>query len=410
MEKQWKKQELISAVEDEMRRLGYTENTIRHYWEVWNKYLRFSQTEEYSLAEVNDFLKSAYGIDESLPDQNLSTLQIWKFHRMQVLKSFSKFGVIFNCDRPKAVSVECRNFQPEITRFIQQCEQAGYGYSTMSDYKYQLKMLALYFERRGVLSSDALTPEMVTQYLGTIVGYRGRSIRNVLGKLRKYFSFLYLYEYNPLDLSLFVPTACNLKRREHLPVILTREEIKKILDCVDTANPIGKRDYAIILLVARSGLRIGDVTGLKLSSIKWERNSIELLQEKTGQQVSLPLFEDVGAAIIDYLKNGRPISDSDNVFVSHYPPFNSLGERNTMRTALKKYVNRAGIQISSDKHMGMHMLRHSLATELLKNDVPLPIISSILGHKNTQSTENYLRVDVEKLKQCALTVEVADYE
>lgn len=410
MEKIWKKRELITAVEEEMRRMGYTENTIRHYWEVWKKYLQYSQAEEYSLSEVNDFLKSVYGIDETIAGQELSGLQIWKYRRMQILKSYSKFGVIFNCEKPKAISVECQSFQPEIARFIHQCEQAGYGSSTMSDYKYQLKMLALYFEKRGILSSDALTPEMVTQYLGTIVGYRGRSIRNVLGELRMYFRFLYLYEYNPVDLSLFVPTACNLKRREHLPAILSREEIKRILDCVDTANPIGKRDYAIILLVARSGLRISDVTHLKLNNIKWERNSIELLQTKTGKQVSLPLFEDVGAAIIDYLKNGRPDSDYNNVFLSHRPPFNSLGERNTMRTAIKKYLKRASITIPSDRHVGMHMLRHSLAAELLKNDVPLPVISSILGHTNSQSTENYLRVDVEKLKQCALVVEVADCE
>lgn len=410
MEKLWQKQELIAAVEDEMRRVGYKESTIGHYWEVWVKYLRFSESNTYDLDEVNEFLKTTYDIDETSPSAEWDKNKTWTYRRMQVLKSYSRFNVIFGCEKPMMESVECSCFIDEIKHFLHLCEQLGYADSTMRDYRYQLKMLAIYFEKREITSSELLTPEMVSQYTGAICGYRGRTLNNILSKLRKYFKFLYTHEYHPIDLSVYIPTACNLKRREHLPVILSRDEVKRILDCVDTANPIGKRDYAIILLVARLGLRIGDVVNIKYHNINWDRNCIELLQEKTGQPVCLPLFNDVGTSIINYLKFGRPVSDSDHIFIRHYPPFSNLREAGTMSHALKKYMSRAGIEIASDRRKGMHILRHSLATELLNNNVPLPVISGILGHTSIESTENYLRVDIEKLKQCTLTVEVSGNE
>lgn len=149
--------------------------------------------------------------------------------------------------------------------------------------------------------------------------YHGSSIGALLSELRQFFRFLYLNGYHTEDRSLFIPRSNALRTREHLPVFWTREDVEKVLSVIDVGNPIGKRDYAMILLAARLGLRVSDVKNLKFSDIKWEKNSMEINQYKTKEPLALPLPEDVGNAIIDYLQNGRPQSDVQNIFIRHQP-------------------------------------------------------------------------------------------
>ena len=198
--------------------------------------------------------------------------------------------------------------------------------------------------------------------------------------------------------------------RKQVPSIWTKEEAERLLAAVDKGNPCGKRDYAMLLLIVRLGLRISDVRSLQLSNLKWDLGSVEFNQIKTGHALSLPLLEDVGWAIIDYLKHGRPISDSQNVFIKHIAPFTAFSSNNNLHYLINKYLIRAKIEVPAEKSHGMHSLRHTLASELLQQHVSLPIIAEILGHRDINTTANYLRVDVSLLKQCALNVEVQHEE
>ena len=194
--------------------------------------------------------------------------------------------------------------------------------------------------------------------------------------------------------------------RKSLPTVWSAEEIEKILKAVDRCNPSGKRDYAIILLVARLGLRIGNVRDLKLYDINWQTNQINIMQNKTNEPISLPLMEDVGWAIIDYLKNGRPITDCPNVFVRHQAPFMPFSSKNSLFSMLTRIISKAGVATEKRARAGMHSLRHSLASELMKNNVEINIISDILGHCTPETTRHYLRVNLPALRECALNVEV----
>jgi integrase len=171
---------------------------------------------------------------------------------------------------------------------------------------------------------------------------------------------------------------------------------------VDRSNPIGKRDYAIILLIARLGLRSGDVVNLKFENINWEENRISITQQKTGRPLTLPLLEDVGLAIIDYLKFGRPKCEYQNIFVIHKPPETPCTVGG-MYTLVSNRISRAGLH-KNKKKRGPHALRHSLASRLLEENIPLPIISEILGHASSNTTATYLSIDINKLRQCALEV------
>ena len=132
------------------------------------------------------------------------------------------------------------------------------------------------------------------------------------------------------------------------------------------------------------------------------------MQFKTKQPLTLPLFEDVGNAVIDYLRNGRPESPVPNIFIRHRVPYSAFNENNRLHHMLNTYIYKAGIVVTPEKSHGMHTLRHSLATELLKKEVPLPVISEILGHQRVETTANYLRVDTEQLRNCTLSMQAKE--
>jgi integrase len=188
-----------------------------------------------------------------------------------------------------------------------------------------------------------------------------------------------------------------------LPSLYTKDEIERLLKAVDRTSPKGKRDYAMILLSAKLGLRSSDVCQLKFENILWEQNQIVIMQQKTGRRIELPLLQEIGEAIVDYLKYGRPVSDLPQIFLYASSPYDCLGN-SVFHSIVSTYMRIAKIKTVPERKRGPHALRHSLAGILLEKKTPLHVISEVLGHKNIESTRNYLRVDIVSLKQCALDV------
>jgi integrase len=142
---------------------------------------------------------------------------------------------------------------------------------------------------------------------------------------------------------------------------------------------------------------------MTFDSIKWEKNTIEIVQQKTGETVVLPLLNDVGEAIIDYIRFARPVSESKTLFLKINAP-NDAMLPTTIHHRVHTRLKEAGISIPPGKKHGPHALRHSLASALLEANVPMPVISEALGHSNTESTSVYLKIDLNRLKLCALEV------
>jgi len=251
----------------------------------------------------------------------------------------------------------------------------------------------------GLSLTDAQIENMLAGHPCTVSDVRRARCRQV----GAYLHWLYDHKYTDLDYSLQLP---NFKRTApQIPQVWSPEEIDKILAVIDTANPVGRRNYAIFLLLARTGLRISDVLGLKFSNINWKQNCISLSQQKTGNALSLPLSKELGMAIISYLQDGRPQSSSAFIFLSHNAPFQPLGEHNNFNPEFHKYLRRAGIAIPTKRHTGVHTIRHSFATNMLRKGTPVQDVSQILGHSNISVTETYLRVDIEHMRLCSLSLE-----
>lgn len=181
------------------------------------------------------------------------------------------------------------------------------------------------------------------------------------------------------------------------PTVWGPDEIKKITDSADRVSPSGKRSYAMVMLASRLGLRIGDIRNLKLRDIDWNKKQISIIQHKTGKALVLPLPEDVGWAVIDYLRNGRPVTDSENVFVRHRPPYDAFTINSTLNHIFSAVMSRAGLPAEKSKNVGWHTFRRSLATSLLQNNVEMNVISEILGHSDPDvAGRYYVQLDKER--------------
>ena len=195
-------------------------------------------------------------------------------------------------------------------------------------------------------------------------------------------------------------------RHESEPHLWTVEEIRRVLAVIDRQSAAGKRDYAMILATARLGLRISDLRQLELSDLDWRAKTITIVQRKTRRPLSLPLLDDVGWAIIDYVGHGRPESACRKVFVKHRHPFDAFGCSSSVACRLSRHAARAGIAFRPGEVGGMHSLRGALAVAMIGNQTPIPVVSAVLGHASSDTTQAYyLRFDIEALRCCALDIE-----
>lgn len=217
----------------------------------------------------------------------------------------------------------------------------------------------------------------------------------------------YAYEHGviALDLVLYVK-AINPHRKEKLPSYYSKEEVLCVEESIDRRSPIGKRDYAIVLLASRLGLRSSDIRTLKFKNLDWDKNEIDIIQYKTGQRLILPLLSEVGAAIVDYIRYARPACDYKTLFLTCSHPYKPI-ETSGISSIVRGYFTKSGVDCKG-KHVGPHALRHSLATTMLSNGTSLPIISDVLGHASSESTMYYLGIDVASLIKCSLDVPPVD--
>ena len=181
------------------------------------------------------------------------------------------------------------------------------------------------------------------------------------------------------DLASLVPPVRNF-RLAQLPVVWNTEALQLLLTAINRETSNGKRDYVIFMLAIYLGLRIGDILHLQFKNIDWEKSTIQISQVKTDELLSLPLPTDLGWALIDYIRDGRPETDSPFIFVRHCAPFQAL--------------------------YGLHSIRHTFATNLLKEGTSLSLISEFLDHNGASATPVYLKVDDEHLRICALDPDI----
>jgi len=210
---------------------------------------------------------------------------------------------------------------------------------------------------------------------------------------------------NPVRIRQIISFLPKLKQARKNIQYLTAEEFRLLKTCLlAEESPLCLRDRAIGLLAMYTGLRSCDIMGLRMDSIDWENDVIKISQQKTAVAWNLELPPVVGNAVFDYINKERPQTEVFEIFLSQHHPYGRMKASSAANIA-RMIMKACGIRENLGDRMGFHIFRHHLATELLSKDVPLPIISKILGHSSPSSTETYLSADMAHLKECGLSIE-----
>lgn len=184
----------------------------------------------------------------------------------------------------------------------------------------------------------------------------------------------------------------------------SKEEIQKLLNSINTETKTGKFTYCILTILAYLGLRAGDLINLKFENIDWENNNMSFMQQKTKKNITLPLIDEVKYPLLDYIKNARNSSDDkEYIFITLHAPYTKLGCASNIYRIVSEALEKAEIS-TCNKHHGPHALRHSLATNMLNENVPISAISQVLGHSNIKTTEIYVTKDTRHLRDFTLEV------
>lgn len=399
-------QSLIELVEAELLRTGYGDRVIKRYHRVWSRltdYMKERSCVAYNTKIGLDFLEAAYQITvfKALTNENKV-----RARSIQVLNDYHLHGIIFPKFTTSSFSL-LSHHSSVLEQFQEYRKQFQISKSTLKSYEKYIGKFLLFLERHGVLELSQITASSVLDYTNIFAGYSSATSHNSLSALRVFLR--YLHEIGTLgeDFADKVPHV-RYRRDAHIPSAFAKEDVQRVLEAVDRSSPRGKRDYAMLLLASELGLRSGDIRNLAFSNLHWEKNTIELTMSKTGKPITLPLLEKIGMAIIDYVKYGRPKTDSNYVFLRHISPIQPL-TASALSGIVKQYISIAGIDVKPGQSQGPHAMRHSLASALLEDNVPLPVISEILGHTDSRTTGVYLKIDVNQLRNCALEVPCFDW-
>ena len=244
-----------------------------------------------------------------------------------------------------------------------------------------------------------INQEDVTRYIERHAqGWSPKSGKAMCWSLRAFLRYLHHRGLNPLALAGCVPSIRQWKLAS-LPTYLSTAQVQKVLDGCDRATAMGRRDYAILMMLAKLGMRAGEVATLTLDDIDWRAGEM-LIRAKGRQQARMPIPPDVGTAVVAYLRDGRPKSSCRRLFLRSFAPHVGFASGCAITMVAKTALERTGIR--GYAHQGAHIFRHSLATQLLRSGATLSEIGQLLRHESHDTTRIYAKVDIEALRTLSL--------
>ncbi len=277
--------------------------------------------------------------------------------------------------------------------------ERGVRPATIGNYQHYLSSFESYLDRIGIAKLSELAPAILTAFVAerAASGLGKATIRDGCGVLRVFLRYAHREGAIATDLSGVLDRA-QFYRLSTIPRSITWEEVGQVLAGVDRRTPAGKRDWAIMLLLVTYGLRAREVAALTLDDVDWKRERLKVPERKAGHSTAFPLSASVGEALVDYLRNGRPATDSRRVFFRAVAPVEPIGHA-AVSVRARHYLLKAGIEVPRP---GSHTLRHTCVQRLVDADFTLKTIGDFVGHRSARSTEIYAKVAVEPLREVAL--------
>ena len=276
--------------------------------------------------------------------------------------------------------------------------ERGLSKASIVTYTHSIRRFEKYLEKINLSDFQTLTPAVLSAYITDCSQSLGKNaINGACTQLRVFLKFLYRADFLSTDLSSSVDCP-RLYRLSSVPRSISWEDVQKLLDSVDQRSAIGKRDYAMLLLLVTYGLRAREVAALTLDDIDWAHERLSIPDRKAAHNTAFPLTEIVGEAVVEYLRYSRPDSDERAVFLCAMAPFKAV-DYSVISVRTAHCLRKAGIAVSRP---GSHTLRHTCVRRLVNSKIPLKAIGDFIGHRSPKSTEIYTKIDIEGLREVAL--------
>lgn len=384
------------------KELLYKYVTLRHYRSRWlfvKEYMESFKLDFISPAVCKNFLISFYN---GRKNSDLSVNEKLIVKAVSVLSEFMETGAILKRKKITHLDGSIGILMKDFLSFKQ---THRLNRLTIEKIESHMSKFNFWLSANCIFDISDIRQSHVINFIKGLDPNKKAFIHDTLMDLRGFFNFLYNREVITINMATFIPKD-NYNNQSKLPSYYTEDEIYQLLISIDRGTSVGKRDYAILVMAAYLGLRTSDIARLRFENLHWDNSTIVLKQYKTGRNINLPLLPTVGNAILDYVQYGRPISNEQCVFLLATSPFLPVKSGTIANLVCRRFIN-ADLNTKKRRHGG-HALRHSLVKELLKNKQTLPVITEVLGHKNTESTRHYIRIDTDSLSKCALDVPTVD--
>lgn len=275
--------------------------------------------------------------------------------------------------------------------YIEHCQRKGLSRRTLDGYEKKCRWFLKGFLNDGIAQAEDIDASAVSRALLCLAS------AEYIPDIQRFLRFLFQERYLDHDYSYIIP---NFKRPKPLPSVYSMEEIRQIEASVDRSTPRGKRDYAIVLMTTRLGIRAGDIVKLRLEQLDFQNSRITIIQSKTEVPLSLPMVPELQSALLDYLENGRRESSDPHVFLSLLPPYSGLTNTVPGRT-VRRIIHEAGIEPGNRKS-GSHAMRSSLASSMVNDNISYETVRRTLGHTSPNAIKSYARIDAEHLRPYSL--------
>jgi site-specific recombinase XerD len=395
---------LVWRIKQELLRLGLTERTVRHYTtEGLTPILRAHSKqglEYYSPSLANEMVLER----RRLYEQGLASRVAYQDLRKAavLLSEMHQTGKITLSPIPSwGLRYPTPVFAALLQDFCNNAKRTGVlAASTIKTAKSAIRIFLFELEDCGIQSFEQVTLAVVSSCVTTMAKRYKGGTTTAMFCVRIFLKHLHESGTTPIDFSLAIPEM--IARRKVVREGFSRDEIGRLLNTPNRETAIGKRDYAIMLLAAQTGLRAVDVVNLKRQDINWRTYEIHIVQQKTSQPLILPLEPECGNAIADYLLHWRPVCDLPYIFLCHVGALRPIDNRSAS-AIVTKHMRRAEM-ISPIPRRGFHSFRRAFGTRLLQSETSLDLLRQLLGLVHIDSAKPYLSVDEQGLKDCALVL------
>lgn len=304
----------------------------------------------------------------------------------------------WSCNKHNTKYSLCAEFNRLLDMFL--CSR-DFHRNTKWDFAWAIRRYLYFFEQMNVHRMADVTMNHIRRFIvATAPEITGGSLHNMLCYIRQFHVFL--QENGEVAPDCTELLSYPVPRKSRIKNCITDDELNRIMAQIDTRLLRGKRDAAIISLSATTGLRAVDIARLQLEDIDWRKGEVRISQSKTSESLSLPLVHETGELIKDYILNARPNAPYNEIFLRLRAPIGPMTDSASIGDMFMRYAEKAGIEHEPFDGKTFHGLRRRLAKNMVVSGVPVTTIAQVLGHQGMESVKQYLSLDSQNLKECAL--------